>query len=66
MGATIAHMLIQHKLELGIKYISRVTVVANESKFGGDSVGPPIRDMHMFFEIEDVPVDEITSEIIEG
>jgi hypothetical protein len=60
IGATVAHLLIGHKAELGIKHISRVVVVTNEvpkkPKFGER----PRNDLHMFFEIVDVPADKIT------
>ena len=47
-----------HKAELGIKRISKVTVVTNEKS--------PSRnrrlmfDMHIFFAVEDVPPDDVT------
>ncbi|KAH9865863.1 hypothetical protein J1614_009450 [Plenodomus biglobosus] len=54
IGATIAHMLISHKAGLGIKHITKVTVVTKEY------VHSPLT-MHLFFTIEDVPADKVTS-----
>jgi hypothetical protein len=66
IGATIAHLLIGHKAELGVKHIRSVFVVTNEPpkkpKFGER----PRNDLHMFFQIVDVPADEITPEKPEG
>ena len=52
-------MLIQHKAELGIKHIKRLTVVTNESEGRSRFGEKPRRDLHLFFEIEDVPTDEM-------
>ncbi|KAI4912818.1 hypothetical protein J4E90_006224 [Alternaria incomplexa] len=58
IGATAAYFLATHKAELGIKRISKVTVVTNEKS--------PSRnrrlmfDMHIYFAVEDVPPDDVT------
>lgn len=58
IGGTIAHMLIRHKAELGIKHITKVTVVMRDYPKGGfGSKYKP--DVHLFFHIEDVPNDQI-------
>jgi hypothetical protein len=52
IGATIAHMLLGHKAELGIKHISKVNAVTSDPPGDGN-------DMHLFFLIEDVPADQV-------
>ncbi|KAJ4308566.1 hypothetical protein N0V94_009305 [Neodidymelliopsis sp. IMI 364377] len=58
IGASIAALLFQHKAELGLKYVPKVTVVY-------DSNPEKTRDrkrfrpwLHMVFHIEDVPVEK--------
>lgn len=58
IGATIAHMLLAHKAELGIKHISRVTIVTNEGKERPRFRERPRKDLHIFFGIEDVPISQ--------
>jgi len=53
-------MLLAHKAELGIKRISRVTVVTSEAKERSRFGEKPRKDLHLFFGIEDVPPDKIT------
>lgn len=53
IGATIAHMLIGHKAELGIKHITKINVITNAPKRVGFGESP-VPDIHIFFEIEDV------------
>ncbi|KAF1915304.1 hypothetical protein BDU57DRAFT_476936 [Ampelomyces quisqualis] len=59
IGATIAHLIARHKSDLGIKRISNVIVVTNDEparpKFGER----PRKDLHLFYQIEDVPADDI-------
>jgi hypothetical protein len=51
-------MLIQHKAELGIKRVSKVTVVTNEpSPKKNRKLN---KEMHIFFSFEDVPADSVT------
>lgn len=52
-------MLIAHKAELGIKRISKVTVVTNDANQKVGFGERYRRDPHIFFSIEDVPMDEI-------
>lgn len=47
-------MLIQHKAELGRKFIPRITIVTDD--FEGEWDGLE-QDWHIFFHIEDVPPD---------
>jgi hypothetical protein len=54
-------VLVGHKAELGIKHVTKVTIVTNEpvrSRFGER----PQTDMHIFFTIEDVPADKVTKD----
>lgn len=60
IGATIAHVLIAHKAELGIKYISGVAVVTNEPEAKPVWGEKPRRDLQLFFVIQDVPADKVT------
>lgn len=53
-------MLIAHKAELGIKHISRITIVTNDSKAKPKLGEKPVRDLHVFFNIEDLPVEKVT------
>ena len=53
-------MLIGHKAELGIKHISRVTLVTNRVESKSNFIDHRMKHMHLFFEIEDVPSDRIT------
>jgi hypothetical protein len=62
IGATIGHLLIGHKAELGVKHISSVIVVTNEAPKKPKFEEEPHNDLHMFFQIVDVPADEITLE----
>ncbi|KAL6708410.1 hypothetical protein ACN47E_002673 [Coniothyrium glycines] len=58
LGATIAHMLVAHKAELGIKHITKITIVTDtpkKARFGEKWIA----DMHIFFEIADMPADRI-------
>jgi len=59
-------MITRHKAELGIKHISRVIVVTNDAprkpKFGER----PKNDLNIFFQIEDVPADEVTDDKPQG
>lgn len=58
IGATAAHLLIRHKAELGVKWIKKVTVFTDDAP--PDRKAPKHKDMHMFFHIEDIPIEEIT------
>ncbi|KAI4940565.1 hypothetical protein J4E86_010765 [Alternaria arbusti] len=58
IGATAAYFLATHKAELGIKRISKVTVVTNQPSPSKKRRLP--FDMHIFFAVEDVPQDEVT------
>lgn len=49
IGATIAHMLLSHKAELGIKHITKVTICTGDN---------PFKEMHIFFTIADVKDDK--------
>lgn len=55
-------MIARHNAELGIKHISRVIVVTNDApgrpKFGER----PKNDLNIFFQIEDVPADDVTDD----
>jgi hypothetical protein len=53
-------MLISHKAELGIKQITKVTVVTNEPKSKPKFGERPVRDLHLFFTIEDVATGDVT------
>ncbi|KAF1920655.1 hypothetical protein BDU57DRAFT_435627 [Ampelomyces quisqualis] len=57
IGSTIAHMLIGHKAELGIKWIRKVEVFTNDAR--PDGIVPKYMEIHMFFHIEDVPAEEL-------
>ncbi|CAE7012111.1 hypothetical protein P3342_003555 [Pyrenophora teres f. teres] len=58
IGATAAHMLVAHKADLGVKWITKVNIVKNNpSPRKNRRIGA---DMHMFFTIEDVPQDDIS------
>lgn len=50
-------MLIGHKAELGIKWVRRVEVFTNDKR--PDDIVPKYMEIHMFFHIEDVPVEEV-------
>lgn len=60
IGTSIARLLASRKAELGIKHITKAIVVTNEApkkpKFGER----PRQDLHIFFQIEDVPAEEVT------
>ncbi|KAI8936195.1 hypothetical protein NX059_006626 [Plenodomus lindquistii] len=60
IGATIAHMLLSHKAELGIKQVVKVTVLTDEKKKRPGFGESPVSDMHVFFEIQDVPANDVT------
>jgi hypothetical protein len=49
-------MLIRHKRELGLKHITKVTVVLND-KGTRRNIG---ENLHIFYTIADVPQDEVT------
>jgi hypothetical protein len=55
----MAILLAQHKAELGVKHITKVTIVTNDAlakpRFGEQ----PKNDLHIFFHIADVPADQI-------
>ncbi|KAF1837233.1 hypothetical protein BDW02DRAFT_519446, partial [Decorospora gaudefroyi] len=51
IGATIAHLLIGHKRELGIRQITKITVVLHDPR-------PYYKFMNIFFTIEAVPEDQ--------
>lgn len=57
LGATAAHLLVGHKAELGIKWISRVEVFTNDKRPNG--IVPKFKEMHIFFHVEDVPGDKV-------
>ncbi|KAF2856423.1 hypothetical protein T440DRAFT_439477 [Plenodomus tracheiphilus IPT5] len=59
IGATIAHLLLSHKAELGIKHVTRVTAVTNERKRNPSSGEQSHSELHLFFTIEDVPAGEV-------
>lgn len=46
---------------MGIKHVTKVTVVANEPMGVGFGKQPRI-EMHLFFTIEDVPTDKVTKD----
>jgi hypothetical protein len=58
IGSTVAHMLTGHKAELGTKWIKKVTVFTDDAR--PDGMIPKYMEMHMFFHIEDVPIEDIT------
>ncbi|RMZ69149.1 WD domain-containing [Pyrenophora seminiperda CCB06] len=60
IGATAAHMLIGHKAELGLKWITKVTVIKNWVPPGGALTGK----LHLFFHIEDVPEGPLPHDLI--
>ncbi|KAH7388645.1 hypothetical protein BKA66DRAFT_511037 [Pyrenochaeta sp. MPI-SDFR-AT-0127] len=62
IGASIAHMLIQHKAELGIKHITKVTVITNDVPPETRFKVTPRPYLHIFFHIEDVPADKVTDD----
>ncbi|KAI4638163.1 hypothetical protein J4E93_010319 [Alternaria ventricosa] len=64
IGATAAYFLATHKADLGIKRISKVTVVTNVKS--PSSNRRLDYNMHLFFAIEDVPQDAITEPSEEG
>ncbi|KAB2101342.1 hypothetical protein AG0111_0g10424 [Alternaria gaisen] len=58
IGATAGHLLAAHKAELGIKRITKVTVIKNEkSPFKNRRLSD---DLHVFFSIGDVSPAEVT------
>ncbi|KAH7080614.1 hypothetical protein BKA63DRAFT_563290 [Paraphoma chrysanthemicola] len=57
ISASIVHMLVGHKAELGIKHITKVTVVTQDPL--PSRIEPKFKEMHLFFHIEDVPADKI-------
>jgi hypothetical protein len=57
IGATIAHMLIGHKAELGVKWINKVSVFNYDANPDGSK--PTLREVNIFFHVEDVPQIEI-------
>jgi hypothetical protein len=59
-------MLISHKAELGIKQITKVSVVTNEPKSKPRFGERPVRDLHLFFTIEDVPTSDVTEPGVQG
>lgn len=50
-------MLAGHKAELGIKHITKVTVITNDARPGFPE--PKHKELHIFFHIEDVTADQI-------
>jgi hypothetical protein len=57
IGATIAHMLIGHKAELGVKWINKVSVFNYDANPDGSK--STLREVNIFFHIEVVPQLEI-------
>jgi hypothetical protein len=55
-------MISRHKAELGFKHISKVIIVTNDLP-GRPRLGErPKEDLNIFFQIEDVPKDDITDD----
>ncbi|OAL50382.1 hypothetical protein IQ07DRAFT_509705 [Pyrenochaeta sp. DS3sAY3a] len=59
IGATIAHLLIQHKADLGLKHITEVIVVTRDPRHLNYWEKP---ELNLFFIIEDVPADKVTED----
>lgn len=59
IGATMAILLAQHKAELGIKHITKVTIVTNDALAKPRFGERPKNDLNIFFHIADVPADQI-------
>jgi hypothetical protein len=55
LGSTLAHMLFQHKKELGVKHVTEVTVFRTEDT-GEDALPYPV--VELVYRIEDVPEPE--------
>jgi cold shock CspA family protein len=53
-------MLVGHKAELGIKHITKVTIVTQDPL--PSRIEPKFKEMDVFFHIEDVPPDEVEDE----
>jgi hypothetical protein len=64
IGRTMAHLIVGHKAELGVKRIHKIMLSTNDPMGSGKM--PNHRDLHMFFHIEDVPQDSVAKRASEA
>jgi hypothetical protein len=65
IGAVIPIVLAQHKVKLGLKHITKATVITNDEPERTRHGEQPVHNLHVFYQIDDVSVDEITSGAME-
>jgi hypothetical protein len=63
MGSTLAHLLLQHKKDLGVKHVTEVTIFRDKVKEQEHFDYPQIQ---LLYKIEDVPEPEEKMSDVEG